>query len=400
MKQIEGGVTAIEGVRASGIAAGLKKNGKKDMALLVLDKPAVAAGAFTINRVKAAPVLLCQQYLRGRMAQAAIINSGNANACTGNQGLRNAQRMSEYTAEKLGILSQHVLVSSTGVIGQQLPMPIVESGIDAAVEALVPEGGHDAAEAIMTTDLVSKEITVEVEIGGKPVRIGGMAKGSGMIHPNMATMLAFITTDAAINHTMLQAGLRASVEKSFNCITVDGDMSTNDTALIFATGNAVNPVIAEVSADYHVFRQGLDFVTLELAKAMARDGEGATKLVRVYVKGTRTLADADKACRAIAGSSLVKTAVFGMDANWGRIIAALGYSGAEFDPYQVDIWLDELQLVRDGLDAGFSEETARSLFERDELSIIVDLKQGDAEKTVWTCDFSYDYVKINASYRS
>ncbi len=400
MKQIEGGVTAVGGVRASGIAAGLKKNRKKDMALIALEEPAVAAGAFTVNRVKAAPVLLCQQYLRGHIAQAVIINSGNANACTGEQGLLNAQRMSTYTAEQLGISSHLVLVASTGVIGQQLPMEIIEPGIEAATQALDLKGGHDAAEAIMTTDLVSKESAVEIEVAKCPVRIGGMAKGSGMIHPNMATMLAFITTDVSIHHTLLQSALRASVERSFNSITVDGDMSTNDTVLLFTTGDAQNPTITEPNADYCAFREGLDHVTTELAKAIARDGEGATKLVRVYVKGARNTSDADKAARAIAGSSLVKTAIFGMDANWGRIIAALGYSGAEFEPYQIDIWLDELQLVRNGMDAGFSESTARELFERDELSVIVDLKAGDGEQTIWTCDFSYDYVKINASYRS
>ncbi len=333
--------------------------------------------------------------------QAIVVNSGNANACTGEGGMADAYKMAKITADGLGIDEKLVLVASTGVIGKHLPMDKIETAIKLATKSLSPDGGHDAALAIMTTDLVNKEIAVEIEVAGQSVKIGGITKGSGMIRPHMATMLAFLTTDVNITSELLQTALRNSVDKSFNMMTVDGDMSTNDTALILATGAAAgNPKITSMDSAYHQFCAGLDYVTLELAKMIARDGEGATKLVKVVVKGAKNFEDAQKAARAVAESNLVKTAIFGMDANWGRIVCALGYSGAEFELSNVDVWMNDLQLVKSGMDAGFSEEKAKEIFKLDELNIISDLHAGDAEATIWTCDFSYDYVKINAAYRT
>jgi len=409
MTQIDGSITAVSGVKAAGVQAGIKTKDKKEVALIVAEKPVAAAGVFTINRSKAAPVYVCQEYLKDGIAQAIVVNSGNANACTGEGGMADAYKMAQITADELVIDEKLVLVASTGVIGKRLPMDKIETAIKLAAKSLSPDGGHDAALAIMTTDLVPKEIAVEIEVvspfgkggqGGFPVKIGGITKGSGMIRPHMATMLAFLTTDVNITSELLQTALRSSVDKSFNMMTVDGDMSTNDTALILATGIAGNPKITSMDSAYHQFCAGLDYVTLELAKMIARDGEGATKLIKVVVKGAQNFEDAQKAARAVAESNLVKTAIFGMDANWGRIVCALGYSGAEFELSNVDVWMNDLQLVKSGMDAGFSEEKAKEIFKLDELSIISDLHAGDAEATIWTCDFSYDYVKINAAYRT
>jgi glutamate N-acetyltransferase/amino-acid N-acetyltransferase len=407
MKQIDGSITAVPGIKAAGVQAGIKIKDKKEVALIVAEKPVAAAGVFTINRSKAAPIYVCQEHLKDGIAQAIVVNSGNANACTGEGGMADAYKMAKITADELGIDEKLVLVASTGVIGKRLPMDKIEAAIKLAAKSLSSDGGHDAALAIMTTDLVPKEIAVEIEVfsgkegqGGFPVKIGGITKGSGMIRPHMATMLAFLTTDVNITSELLQTALRDSVDKSFNMMTVDGDMSTNDTALILATGAANNPKITSMNSAYHQFCAGLDYVTLELAKMIARDGEGATKLVKVVVKGAKNFEDAKKAARAVAESNLVKTAIFGMDANWGRIVCALGYSGAEFELSNVDVWMNDLQLVKSGMSAGFSEERAKEIFKLDELSIISDLHAGDAEATIWTCDFSYDYVRINAAYRT
>ena len=400
MKQIDGSITAVSGIRASGVEAGIKVEGKKEVALIVADEPVAAAGVFTINRAKAAPVCVCQEHLQDGIAQAIVVNSGNANACTGEVGFADARRMTEVAAAELGIDPKLVLVASTGVIGKPLPMDKVEAAIKLASTSLSDEGGHDVALAIMTTDLVHKEIAVEIEVAGQPVKIGGITKGSGMIRPHMATMLAFITTDVDITSELLSAALRSSVNQSFNMMTVDGDMSTNDSAIILATGAANNPQITAPNSAYREFLAGLEYVTLELAKMIARDGEGATKLVKVVVKNAKDFSDAAKAARAVAESSLVKTMIFGQDANWGRIVCSLGYSGAEFDASKVDVWLAEVQLVKAGVNAKFDEETAKAAFKNDELSIVADLHAGDAEATVWTCDFSYDYVKINIGYRS
>ena len=401
MKKIDGGITAVSGVRAAGVHAGLKKSEKKDVALIVTDAPAVAAGVFTKNSVTAAPVQVCRQHLADATAQAIIVNSGNANACTGELGMANAQQMAAVTAERLGLAANQVLVSSTGVIGQQLPMDIIANGIQLAADALSTEGGDDAAEAIMTTDTHAKSVAVAVEIAGTPVRIGGIAKGSGMIAPNMATMLSFLTTDARITGETLQSALTRVVDDTYNLLTIDTDMSTNDTVLLLATAKAGNPDIAETAGEnYEAFCAGLQFVCTELTKMLARDGEGATKLVEVVVKRAKDRGDAEKAARAVAESPLVKTAIFANDANWGRIMMAIGKSGAAFHPYQVDVWLGDYQLVKDGMDAGFDEEKATELFAQDPVRITIDLRAGDAAITMWTCDYSYDYIRINADYRT
>ena len=402
MKQIDSGITAISGVRAAGIHAGIKKAaGAKDVALIVTDAPATAAGVFTKNSVTAAPVWVCREHLTDGQAQAVIVNSGNANACTGEVGMANAQRMAAATAEQLGIDADLILVSSTGVIGQQLPMDKIENGIQTAASALSTEGGSDAAEAIMTTDTHPKSVAVEIEIDGTPVRIGGIAKGAGMIAPNMATMLSYLTTDAKINAETLQAALNRVVDDTYNLLTVDTDSSTNDTVLILATGRAGNAEIVTADGEnYEAFCEGLLFVCTELVKMLARDGEGATKLVEVVVKHAKNRDDAEKAARAVAESPLVKTAVFANDANWGRIMMAVGKSGAAFNPYQVDVWLADYQLVKDGMDAGYNEDEATALFAQDPVRITIDLRAGDAAVTMWTCDYSYDYIRINADYRT
>ncbi|MDE0085571.1 MAG: bifunctional glutamate N-acetyltransferase/amino-acid acetyltransferase ArgJ [Candidatus Poribacteria bacterium] len=401
MKQIDGGITTVPGIQAAGIHAGIKKAELKDLALIVTDAPAAAAGVFTKNSVTAAPVLVCRQHLSDSVAQAIIINSGNANACTGELGMSNAQRMASTTAEQLGIDENLVLVSSTGVIGQQLPMDKIENGIQLAANALSTEGGAKAAEAIMTTDTHPKSAAVEMEIDGKAVRIGGIAKGSGMIAPNMATMLSYLTTDVRINSGTLQSALTHVVDNTYNLLTVDTDRSTNDTVIILATANAENTKIVEAKGThYEAFCEGLQFVCTELVKMLARDGEGATKLVEVVVKHAKNRSDAEKAARAVAESPLVKTAVFANDANWGRIMMAIGKSGAEFDAYQVDVLLADYPLVKNGMDAGYDEEKATQLFDNDPVRITIDLRAGDTEITMWTCDYSYDYIRINADYRT
>ena len=401
MKQISGGITTVPGIRASGVHGGLKSDNQKDVAVIVADSPAVAAGVFTRNRVCAATVLLSREHLNDQVAQAIVVNSGNANACTGEQGLDNARKMAALVGDRLNVNPKNVLVSSTGVIGVQLPMNAIIRGIERAAGTLHEDGGHDAAQAIMTTDTVPKEVAAEIEIGGHTVRIGGMTKGAGMIAPNMATMLAFLATDVNIAAAPLQEALWKSVNKSFNRVTIDTDTSTNDTVQILATGSARNPEITEASGDsYDAFCEGLEFVSIELAKKIARDGEGATKMIEVVVKNAKSETEAELAARATAESPLVKTAVFGKDANWGRIMMAVGKSEAQFDPYQVDVWLGDYQLVKAGMDSGFDEEKATQLFSEDTVTITVDLHAGDAQATMWTCDYSYDYIKINADYRT
>ncbi len=400
MKQIDGGITAVSGVRAAGVHAGIKAADAKDVALIVTDTPATAAGVFTKNSVTAAPVLVCREHLSDGQAQAVIVNSGNANACTGEVGMANAQQMAVATAEQLGIDAELVLVSSTGVIGQQLPMDKVTDGIQTVASALSTEGGSDAAEAIMTTDTHPKSVAVEIEIDGTPVRIGGIAKGSGMGAPNMATMLSYLTTDARINPQTLQTALNRVVDDTYNLLTIDTDRSTNDTVILLATGHANNVDIVAAGENYETFCEGLQFVCTELVKMLARDGEGATKLVEVQVIRAKNRSDAEKAARAVAESPLVKTAIFGNDANWGRIMMAIGKSEAGFDPYQVNVYLENYQLVKNGMDAGYDENRATALLTKDSVLITIDLCAGDAEITMWTCDYSYDYIRINADYRT
>jgi len=402
MQNVAGGVTAPAGFTAAGVCADIKGKGgtKKDVALLASRVPCTAAGVYTTNLVKAAPVLLTRERTEAGRLQAVVANSGNANACTGEQGLRDAAEMARLAAEALGISPELVGVASTGVIGVPLPMDRVAAGIAAAAAALSEEGGDDAALAIMTTDTFPKQTAVQVTIGGATVTIGAMAKGSGMIHPNMATMLGFVTTDADVDAAALRSALQEATERSFNMITVDGDTSTNDMVVVLANGLAGNPRITADSVHYREFADALAAVLIHLAKEIARDGEGATKLIEVRVKGAPTLADARKAARSVCGSNLVKAAVFGEDANWGRVLAALGYSGAQFDPAKVDLWLGDVQMMRAGEPLAFDEETAARVLSRKEVVFTADLHAGDAEATAWGCDLTYDYVKINGSYRT
>lgn len=400
LKIISGGVTAAQGFKAGAVAAEIRYENRLDLALVYSEVPALAAAVYTKNRVQAAPLLVTREHLADGRAQAIIINSGNANACNGDEGIRDAKKMALITAQALQIAPEDVVVASTGVMGLPMPMHRVEKGISEVVACLSVDGGSAAARAIMTTDLNSKEVAVSFSIGGKKVTIGGMAKGSGMIHPDMATMLAFITTDALIDQKVLQKVLCLSVERSFNMITVDGDTSTNDMVVFLANGMAQNPEITEEGPEFELFKVGLDYVTTYLAQEIARDGEGATRLIEVRIKNAATFEDGKKAARAVAGSSLVKTAVFGQDANWGRIIAALGYSGAEFDPQKVDIWLAEIMVARAGTGVPFDEEKVSKLLGADKVIITVDLHAGNTNTVAWGCDLTFDYVKINASYRN
>ncbi|WP_027717908.1 bifunctional glutamate N-acetyltransferase/amino-acid acetyltransferase ArgJ [Desulfovirgula thermocuniculi] len=399
-EKVAGGVTAPRGFLAAGVAAGIKYKGKRDVALIYSEAPALAAGVFTTNRVKAAPVLVTAARVAGGRARAVVANSGNANACTGEQGIRDALLMARRAAELLHIPEEEVLVASTGVIGRPLPMDLVLEGIGACVRELSPQGGAAAAEAIMTTDTQPKEAAVSFVLEGKKVTIGGMAKGSGMIHPRMATMLCFLTTDAAISLPLLREALRFAVERSFNMISVDGDTSTNDMALILANGLAGNPPVEVPGPAFSLFCRALTAVCVSLARAIAADGEGATRLLEVRVVRAPTEEDARLAARAVVSSNLVKAAVYGRDANWGRIICALGYSGASFDPQRVDIYLGDLPVARDGAALAFDEERTSALLAGPEVRILVDLKSGDGEATAWGCDLTEDYVRINAHYRT
>lgn len=399
----EGGVTSPEGFLAFGVHCGVKKY-KKDLAVVFSKEPALAAGVFTTNKVKAAPVLYDMDALKGESAQAIVVNSGNANACTGEQGIKDASEMASLTAGRLGIDSKKVLVLSTGVIGINMPMDLIRKGITECCAGLSVEGGDDAASAILTTDTFKKKISVKIDINGRTVTIGGMAKGSGMIHPNMATMLCSLTTDAVITHEALLKALRDVTKKSFNMISVDGDTSTNDTALILANGMAKNKLIDIGTVEYDLFLKGLETAAIELAKMMAKDGEGATKFMEVNVVGAASKSDAVMTARSIVRSNLVKTAVFGEDANWGRIMCAAGYAGAALNPDTVDIYIESLKgrlkLAEDGMTTNFPEDIAKQILKEKDIKITVDLKLGDGSASAWGCDFSYDYVKINGSYRS
>ncbi|MEW6105501.1 MAG: bifunctional glutamate N-acetyltransferase/amino-acid acetyltransferase ArgJ [Bacillota bacterium] len=398
-QEIPGGVTAPMGFRAAGLHCGIKR-ARPDLALIVSDVPAASAGVFTTNRVKAAPVLVSMEHLRSGRCRAVVVASGNANACTGPKGLEDARAMASVTGEALGISPGEVVVASTGVIGVPMPIEKVCAGIRLAAAALDPGGSRAAAEAILTTDRTVKEVAVEGEIGGHPVRIGGIAKGSGMIHPNMATMLAFVTTDAAITPGMLRRALVRSVERSFNMITVDGDTSTNDMAVALASGLAGSPTIASEGPDFDVFAEGLDYVTGRLARMIVEDGEGATRVIRVEVHGARTEKDARQIARTIASSNLVKTAVFGADPNWGRVLAAAGRAGVEFDANLVDVFIGDVLVARGGAAVEFDEARARDALASREVLIAVDLHAGFESACAYTCDLTYEYVRINASYRT
>jgi glutamate N-acetyltransferase/amino-acid N-acetyltransferase len=392
---------SVPGFKAWGIHSGIKKNGKKDLAIIYSDREAAVAGVFTKNRVKAACVLLNTAKVKSGKGRAIIANSGCANACTGKRGFADARATAEIAAGELGVRPDAVYVASTGVIGEFLPMPKIATGIATAVGLLSTSGWEQTAEAIMTTDIYPKRSIVQEEIGGKTVTVAGIAKGSGMIHPNLATMLCFIMTDAVVSASMLKKALLASTERSFNNITVDGDTSTNDMILCMANGAAGNKRPAAGSKDLKKFQACLDAVALSLAKQVVRDGEGATKFVEIELRGAKNPVEAKRAAMTVAKSSLVKTALFGEDANWGRIMAALGNAGVEMDETRTDIYIGKAKLVEKGLGQGKAadREAALALKQR-EIQIIIDLHKGKASATVWTCDMSYEYVKINAAYRS
>jgi glutamate N-acetyltransferase/amino-acid N-acetyltransferase len=392
---------SVPGFKAWGIHSGIKKNEKKDLAIIYSDREAAVAGVFTKNRVKAACVLLNTVKVKSGKGRAIIANSGCANACTGKRGFADARATAEIAAGELGVRPDAVYVASTGVIGEFLPMPKIATGIATAVGLLSSSGWEQTAEAIMTTDIYPKRSIVQEEIGGKTVTVAGIAKGSGMIHPNLATMLCFIMTDAVVSASMLKKALLASTERSFNNITVDGDTSTNDMILCMANGAAGNKRPAAGSKDLKKFQACLDAVALSLAKQVVRDGEGATKFVEIEVRGAKNPVEAKRAAMTVAKSSLVKTALFGEDANWGRIMAVLGNAGVEMDETRTDIYIGKAKLVEKGLGQGKAadREAALALKQR-EIQIIIDLHKGKASATVWTCDMSYEYVKINAAYRS
>ncbi|MBR5329632.1 MAG: bifunctional glutamate N-acetyltransferase/amino-acid acetyltransferase ArgJ [Firmicutes bacterium] len=406
MAVFENAVTQAQGFQASGVHVGEKttNKSKKDVALIYSDVPCNVAGVFTTNNVKAAPVLYDMKIVESGTAQAVIINSGNANACTGQQGLDDAQAMANITAGALGINADDVLVCSTGVIGHNLPMDRIENGIKQVAGMLSPAGGRDAAEAILTTDVYRKEMSKTVDIDGITITLGGMAKGSGMICPNMATMLCFITTDAAIEGDALKKALKEAATLSFNQISVDGDMSTNDTCLLLANGKAGNAVIQYGTPAYEKFLGVLQELCYYLAKKIARDGEGATHLFEAEVLNAATHEDALKAAKSVVSSDLVKAAVFGKDANWGRIICAVGYSGAQFDQYAVDIKLasdvGEITVAVNGGGLEFDEDYAAKILAEENVKTIIDLKAGEHSAEAWGCDLTYDYVKINADYRT
>ena len=404
MKIISGGVCAAKGFAANGIHCGIRKNRtKRDLALIYSQKPATAAAVYTTNLVKGAPLTVTKAHLANGYAQAVICNSGNANTCNAN-GIEIAEQMSNLLAAELGIAADDVVVASTGVIGQPLDITPIQNGIPALVKGLSTEGGEAAAEGIMTTDTVKKEIAVEFEIGGKKCRMGGIAKGSGMIHPNMATMLVFITTDAAISSEMLQKALSNDITNTFNMLSVDGDTSTNDMVTVLANGMAENDEISAEGDDFDTFMQALNSVTVYLCRMIAGDGEGATKLLECKTSGAKDLATAKTVAKSVICSSLLKAAMFGADANWGRVLCAIGYSGADVDVSAVGVSFRSpkgtVEVCRGGAGVPFSEEKAKEILLEREIEILVTLGDGAYDATAWGCDLTYDYVKINGDYRT
>ena len=407
MKQISSGVTAAKGFCAASTAAGIKYKDRKDMALIFSKTPCKAAGTVTTNIVRAAPVKWDQKIVaESACAHAVVVNAGIANACTGQEGMDYCSQTADHAAELLKIPADSVLVASTGVIGMQLPMERIKDGVSAMVPELsdANEAGHQASLAIMTTDTHEKEVAVEIELGGKTVTIGGMCKGSGMIHPNMCTMLSFVTTDAAITKELLQEALSEDVKDTYNMISVDGDTSTNDTCLLLANGEAGNAEISEKNEDYRKFAEALNFVNTTLAKQMAGDGEGATALFEVKVIHAKDKEQAKVLSKSVITSNLTKAAIYGHDANWGRILCAMGYSGAVFDPEKVDLYFSskngEIKIIENGVALDYSEEEATKILSAEAVTATADIKMGDASATAWGCDLTYDYVKINADYRS
>ncbi len=404
MEIINGGVCAAQGFKAAGIHCGIRKNHlKKDLALIVSDIPATAAAVYTTNLVKGAPLTVTKNNIADGKAQAVICNSGNANTCNAN-GIEIAEGMCNLVEKATGVKASDVVVASTGVIGQPLSLEPIKKGMNALTGGLSYEGGHEAAEAILTTDTVSKEIAVEFTLGGKTCRMGGMAKGSGMIHPNMATMLVFITTDAAISQKMLQKALSTDIQSTFNMLSVDGDTSTNDMVTVLANGLAGNPEITKADGDFATFMGALNSVTVALCKMIAGDGEGATKLLECVATGAETLEAARTSAKSVICSSLLKSAMFGADANWGRVLCAIGYSGADVDVSKVGVRFNSaagsVEVCKDGAGIPFSEELAKKVLLEKEIEIAISLGSGPYSATAWGCDLTYDYVKINGDYRT
>jgi glutamate N-acetyltransferase / amino-acid N-acetyltransferase len=400
LKQVDGGVCAARGFLAAGVSAGVKKSGRRDVALIVSERPSAAAALFTTNKIAAAPVKLSRVHAAGGRIRAIVANSGNANACTGPQGDRDAAQTARAVAEALRFEPTDVLVASTGVIGVPLPTSLVLGGVAEAVDRLDADGGDDAAEAIMTTDTFPKQFAVMVEVGDQKYTLGGMAKGSGMIRPDMATMLAFLTTDAPLTAEACRVALEAAADATFHRITVDGETSTNDTCALLANGAAGGDEIGVGDPRLEPLTRALTHVCGELARMLVRDGEGATKLVTVRIAGARSDADAVKAAFAAADSPLLKCAIFGGDANWGRVVCAVGYSGADVDPDLIDVRFSGMLMCEAGRPVPFDEAEASDLLSAEEVDVDVDLHLGDGSATVWTCDLTYDYVRINGDYRS
>jgi glutamate N-acetyltransferase / amino-acid N-acetyltransferase len=405
MNDIEGGVTAARGFAAGAVLAGIKKGRtKKDLALIVSEVPAAAAACYTTNVVKGAPLQVTKEHLAGGQARAVIVNSGNANTCNGPQGIEHARDMARFAASRLGIAESEVIVASTGVIGQPLPINVIEQAMDALVADVNPANWQAACEAIMTTDTQPKIVAVEFDVGGKAVRLGAMCKGSGMIHPNMATMLSFITTDCSISAPLLQKALSESVKKTYNMVSVDGDTSTNDMVCALANGLAGNLAITAEGPEYRAFAEALDYANTELAKKIAADGEGASRLLTCVVRGARTVEDARVLARSVISSDLTKAAFFGSDANWGRVLCALGYSGVNFDPEKASVSFSSkagrIDVCKDGQTTDFDEDRAKEILLEKEILVEVGLAEGSSQATAWGCDLTYDYVKINGDYRS
>ena len=394
------GVTFPKGFKAAGVKAGIKKSGNLDLAMIYTEKEASIAGVFTQNAVAAAPVVVSRAHVATGSAHAVVANAGCANACTGETGLANANKMAELAAKELGCDASDVLVGSTGIIGVNLPMDKVEAGIKAAAAELSDKGSQNAGNAIITTDTYSKACSCEVMLGGKAVRFGAIAKGSGMIHPNMATMLCYITTDAKISSPLLQKALSSIVEVSFNMISVDGDMSTNDTVLVLANGQSEAAEILEDTKEYEIFYHTLEKICQELSKRIAADGEGATKFLTINVTGTKSFADAKTIAMSVAKSPLVKTAFFGQDPNWGRVICAVGYAGVPMVPEKTVIKFGDVTVYANGLGAEYDEEKLAKVMAEHDIVINIDMGLGQESATVWSCDFSYEYVKINGEYHT
>ncbi|MBQ7542868.1 MAG: bifunctional glutamate N-acetyltransferase/amino-acid acetyltransferase ArgJ [Clostridia bacterium] len=404
MNLIQGGICAAKGFSANGVHCGIRKNRtKKDLSLIFSEVPASCAAVYTTNLVKGAPLTVTKRHIADGTAQAVICNSGNANTCNAN-GVEIAEQMSSLLAEALGIRTDDVVVASTGVIGQPMEIGPIAAGIPALVQGLKLDGSADAAEGIMTTDTIKKEVAVEFTLGGKTCRIGGIAKGSGMIHPNMATMLVFITTDAAIMPQMLQKALSGDIANTFNMVSIDGDTSTNDMVTVLANGMAGNAVIDSEGEDFTAFMLALNTVTVQLCRLIASDGEGATKLLECKVTGASDVQTAKTVAKSVICSSLLKAAMFGADANWGRVLCAIGYSGAAVDVGKIDVAfrsaVGTIAVCKDGAGVDFSEEIAKTVLLEKEIEILIELNSGDASATAWGCDLTYDYVRINGDYRT